>query len=842
MTAGRRTVEVALPMPVDHTFTYAVEGEPPPPGSRVLVPFRRRERIGWVTGPGSGERTEGIRPLLDVLDDEPTVPPDLLELCRWVADYYVAPLGMALRAALPSVLTDASRDYVSLAAPHPSGSELTPRARRLVDALAGRDEPQRVRTLARALDMGSIWPEVRRLKAAGILRHETVPPRDPPVRTRRVVKIARWLPDLAQRDEVFGRAHRQQEAYELLEASGGAVELAHLTGQGGFSRSVITGLEEKELVVVEDEEVLRDPFREVEAPPAPDLTPTPHQARALEALLEAGGAGAFQGDEGGGAPSTDAPAPPTRPVLLHGVTGSGKTLVYIELLRDVVERRGRSAIVLVPEIALTPQTVARFRARFGDRVAVLHSALSDGERYDAWRQLRRGEKRIAVGARSAIFAPLDDLGAIVVDEEHEGSYKQQETPRYHARDLAVMRARAAGAVCVLGSATPSLESWRNAATGKFDLLTLPERVAGGRLPEVRVVDLREERKRRGGARAREGRSEAGTVLSVELVEAVRHRLEKKEQTILLLNRRGYSSFVQCRECGDVRSCVRCAISLTFHRTTRRLVCHHCRHEEPAPERCHRCGSDDLSFRGLGTEQVERVVAETFPGARIARMDVDTTSGKWSHHEILGRVERGEVEILLGTQMIAKGLDFPRVTLVGVVNADVGIHLPDFRASERTFQLLSQVAGRAGRGRLGGEVLVQTSLPEHYAIQAALEHDFEAFARRELAERETPAYPPHVRMANVVVSSPDPDDAARGAEGAVEWLDRWARGRRGRGVERVGPAPSPIERLHGRWRWHFLLRDRSARRLGAACRALAGGFRPRGGDVRMVIDRDPVALL
>ncbi len=833
MTAHRTTVEVALPLPVDHTFTYAVEGDAPAAGSRVLVPFRRRERIGWVTGPGSGERTKGIRPVLDVLDDEPTVPADLLELCRWIADYYVAPLGLALRAALPSVLTDASRDYVSLAGPPASADDVTPRARRLLDALAEREGPQRVRTLGKALDMGSIWPEVRRLKAAGIVRHETVPPRDPPVRTRRVVKIVRWLPDLAEREEVFGRANRQHEAYELLEASGGAVELAHLTGQGGFSRSVITGLEEKELVVVQDEEVLRDPFREMEPPPAPDLSPTPHQARALEALLEAGSAATSE-------------SPP--PFLLHGVTGSGKTLVYIELLREVVERGGRSAIVLVPEIALTPQTVARFRARFGDRVAVLHSALSDGERYDAWRQLRRGEKRIAVGARSAIFAPLDDLGAVVVDEEHEGSYKQQETPRYHARDLAVMRARTAGAICVLGSATPSLESWRNAGTGKFRLLTLPERVAGGRLPDVRIVDLREERRRGSGAKRgpgdgrAEGRSEAGTVLSPVLVEAVRDRLEKKEQTILLLNRRGYSSFVQCRECGDVGSCVHCAISLTFHRTTRRVVCHHCRYEEPAPERCARCGSDDLSFRGLGTEQVERVVAESFPGARIARMDVDTTSGKWSHHEILGRMERGEIEILLGTQMIAKGLDFPRVTLVGVVNADVGIHLPDFRASERTFQLLSQVSGRAGRGPLGGEVLVQTSLPEHYAIQAALEHDFEGFARRELDERKKPTYPPHVRMANVVVSSPDPDAAARGAEEGVRWLDGWMRGGRGRGVERVGPAPSPIERLHGRWRWHFLLRDASAGRLGAACRALAGGYRPRGGDVRMVIDRDPVALL
>jgi len=505
--------------------------------------------------------------------------------------------------------------------------------------------------------------------------------------------------------------------------------------------------------------------------------------------------------------------------------------------------RGGGAIVLVPEISLTPQTVARFRARFGDQVAVLHSALSDGERFDAWRQLRSGRRRIAVGARSALFAPVVDLGVIVVDEEHDGSYKQSEAPRYQARDMAVLRGAQEGALCVLGSATPALESWHNVERGKFRLVSLPDRVGGGSLPPVRVIDLREERKKSkeassGGKGA--ARSEAGLVLTTPLVEAVRDRLRRGEQTILLLNRRGYSSFVQCRECGDVEICPACSISLTYHRGTNRLVCHHCRHEQPAPKRCPRCGSTDLSFRGLGTEQVERVVAEHFPEARLARMDVDTTSGKWSHHEILGRVERREVDILLGTQMIAKGLDFPGVTLVGVVNADVGMHLPDFRATERTFQLLSQVAGRAGRGKLGGEVLIQTALPQHYAIQAATEHDYVPFAARELKERQHPAYPPLVRLVNVVVSSPVPEDAAANAEAAARWLR--TRGTPGLPVEVIGPAPSPIERLHKRWRWHLLLRSVSVKDIGAVARRLQSDFRPRGPDVRIVIDRDPSALL
>ncbi len=839
MTPERPLVEVALPLPIHHTFTYSVEGERPPPGTRVLVPFRRGERIGWITGPGDGEGLSRIRPVLDVLDDEPTVPPDLLRLCRWMADYYVAPLGIVLRSALPSVLTDASRDYVGLVATgeeaptptsdpasrsarDPASRSLTRRERRLVDALSGADGPRRVSTLRKELGMGSIWPEIRGLKRAGVLRHETLPPREPSVRTRRVVRQVRWLEDLAERDEIFGRAHRQREAYELLEASGGKAELAHLTGEAGFSRSVVTGLEEKGLVEVADEEVLRDPFADAPVPEEERHVPTPDQRVVLEALERAvvGGGG--------------------RPFLLHGVTGSGKTLVYVELLRRVVEEEGRSALVLVPEISLTPQTVARFRARFGDRVAVLHSALSDGERYDAWRQLRSGEKRIAVGARSAVFAPVADLGAVVVDEEHDSSYKQSEAPRYHARDLAVMRSAEAGAVCVLGSATPSLESWANAGREKFELLQLPVRVAGRPMPPVRVVDLREESTVR--ASGREGRGEAGVVLSPPLVEAVRERLERAEQVILLLNRRGYSSFVQCRACGHVSECPNCSISLTFHRVTGRIVCHHCRHEEAAPARCPRCGSDELSYRGLGTEQVERIVAETFPGARIARMDVDTTSGKWSHHEILGRVGRGEVDILLGTQMIAKGLDFPGVTLVGVVNADVGIHLPDFRASERTFQLLSQVAGRTGRGERGGEVLIQTSLPDHYAVRAAVEHDYRGFAERELGEREAPSYPPHVRLVNVVLSSPDEEAAAAAAEDAVGWVRGWLARNPGAGLEVVGPAPSPIERLHGRWRWHFLFRGRSVRSVGALSAAFGRGFTPRGADVRVALDRDPVALL
>jgi primosomal protein N' (replication factor Y) len=847
-------IEVALPLPLDQTFTYRAGPDGAPAvGTRVLVPFGRDEKVGWVVGhPDQGPRGRKVRPLLSVLDREPTVSAEILELARWMAAYYVAPLGITLRAASPAVLTDSSRHVLSLVenpvdpgsadrGELPSGGGpggvgagemaaggaggTTRREAAVLEGLRAAAGPRSVRGLRKALDMGSIWPEVRALVARGLIEHEVVPPAPPPVKTRRVVEVVDWVEDLQELEARFGRARRQREAYDWLAAAGGRADLKAVLETGGFSRAVIAGLEERGLVTLRDEEVMRDPFRDQPTGEAPRFTPTPDQARVLEGLVSL----------------LDEDPPP--PALVHGITGSGKTLVYIELLREVVLGRGRSAIVLVPEISLTPQTTRRFREQFGDLVAVLHSGLSDGERYDAWRQLRSGEKRIAVGARSAIFAPLPDLGAVIVDEEHEGTYKQSEAPRYHGRDLAVLRAVRAGALCVLGSATPSLETWSNARSGKYRHFSLPERATGQPLPPVRVVDLREARKTGSAAGGGPGgQGSRGSVLAQPLVEAVADRLTRGEQAILLLNRRGYSAFVQCQECGDVRVCPHCSISLTYHRVTSRVLCHHCRYEEPAPRRCERCGSTDLSFRGLGTEQVERVVSETFPSARVARMDVDTTSGKWAHHEILGRVERKEVDILLGTQMIAKGLDFHSVTLVGVINADVGIHLPDFRASERAYQLLSQVAGRTGRGALGGEVIVQTSLPDHFVIRHAVDHDYEGFARRELSEREDPPYPPHVRLANVILSSPEEERAAKAAEAGARWLRNWATRHRP-DLDVVGPAPSPIERLHGRWRWHFLFRGATPGTVGAAARALMDQYGGQSlGDVRVSLDRDPVALL
>lgn len=749
-------LSIALPLPLFRTFTYEVDdadAERALPGMRAVVPFRNRKQIGVIVG--VDQPREGIKPKrVEALPDSaPVISAAMLELCRWLADYYIVPLGVAIRTALPAALT----------------SHATP-------------EPGR--------------------------------------RTRRVARIARELPSLLQRDELFARAQKQRALFELLESLGGTAPLEHLTEQMKFSPSVLRKLVERELVALSDEIVARDPFstRGLKAPAAHE--PSPAQRAAIGALVT---------------------GKPGEVFLLHGVTGSGKTLVYIELLRRVVLERGQTAIVLVPEIALTPQTVDRFRAVFGDAIAVLHSALSDGERYDEWLALREGRKRIAVGARSAIFAPLDNLGAIVVDEEHESSYKQGETPRYHARETAIVRARNEGAIVVLGSATPSLESWVNASSGKYSLLTLPQRVGEASLPRVDVIDRRDAKLKFADERTPE--DWLHLVISEELESALSDRLRKREQSILLLNRRGYSSFVQCGTCGYVATCPNCSISLTHHRAPERLVCHYCQHTEPLTRACPQCGGTVMRQRGLGTQQVERLIADRFPTARIARMDVDTTSGKWAHAEILDRVGSGDVDILLGTQMIAKGLDFPNVTLVGVVDADVGINLPDFRASERCFQLLSQVAGRAGRGPKGGRVFIQTRVPLHHAVTCAVAHDYHKFVREELAGRATPAYPPTVRLANVVISGLTEAATASCAVQAAGWLHALLRKRPMPGVTIVGPAPCPVDRIKNRWRWHLLIKSEHPAALTRLGRYFLERFPVRKeADLRVTLDRDPVALL
>jgi len=644
----------------------------------------------------------------------------------------------------------------------------------------------------RALLPGALWRVER--------------PTGPAESVEQVVTLAAALPSLLERERAFKRAPKRRAAYEVLEALGGSAPLRHLVARLGLSRSALDGLVAQRLARYADVPRPRDPFAELSSPPPAELTPD--QRRVVAGILA---------------------TPPERPALIQGVTASGKTLVYLEVLRHLVATGG-GAILLVPEIALTPQTVARVRGVFGDQVAVLHSGLSDGERADAWRALRRGERRVAVGPRSAVFAPIPRLAAIVVDEEHEPSYKQATAPRYHARDVALVRARLEGARVLLGSATPSLETLHLAGTGQLARFELPERIGARPLPPVEVVDLRS------AARVPDAR---GVPWTTALDEAVRGALARGEQVILLLNRRGFATYLQCPACGDVRTCGQCAIALTVHRTPPALRCHYCGHEEPIATACRVCGGETQRMKGLGTQQLEHFVGLRFPAARIARMDLDTTSTKWAHHRVLERMAQGQIDILLGTQMIAKGLDFPRVTVVGVVDADTGLHLPDFRAAERTFQLVAQVAGRAGRGPAGGRVYVQTRAPAHHAIRAAAAHSVPQFAAVELPLRAAPnpAYPPHVGVVRFVASHADAARAQQAAERVAAWLRRANAERLAGALSVLGPAPCPIARLQGRWRWHVLAKSAEPRALGRVVRAWRG--RTRG---VVIVDRDPVSLL
>jgi primosomal protein N' (replication factor Y) len=797
---------VALPLPLASPYTYRIPetlGDRVIPGARVVVPVRRRELIGIVTSVDAPAPTAEAREVLAAPDPEPAIPAGLLATGEWIAGYYGAPVGLTFRAMLPAGMWGESRVVAALTgrAPPPGGL-----AGEVVTFLEAKGGEAPVPSVARALKR-SVWDALDRLVRVGAAELRVEPPdTGADAATQRVLALMGEPPTLLERDRIFRRSPRQRGLYEALEGAGGSLQLRHVAAHLGFGETVVRGLVKRGLAAVTRTERLRDPFADAPASPPPSIL-TPAQAEALAAI---------EGLEPGGG------------ALLFGVTGSGKTLVYLEAVRRALAA-DRGAIVLVPEIGLTPQTVSRLRGAFGNQVAVLHSGLSDGERADAWRLLRRGERRVAVGARSAVFAPVAGLGIIVVDEEHEASYKNGESPRYHARDVAAVRARLEGARLVLGSATPSLETMVRAGD-RLRLLRLPERIESRPLPPVELVDLRVAPKVDG----------TGPVAWSEALDsAIVATLARREQALLLLNRRGYAAFLHCPDCGEVWQCPRCSISLTVHTAPAGLRCHYCGHEEPLPWACRQCANPVQMMRGVGTQQIERVLAERYPSARLARMDLDTTSTKWSHQRILARVESGDVDLLLGTQMIAKGLDFPNVTLVGVVDADTGLYLPDFRSAERTFQLLAQVAGRAGRGPKGGRVLVQTRHPEHHALVWAALHDTEGFLAQERRLRESPPYPPATSLVNLIVSGTDDAGTGRRAAELADWcaalVDRY-----GLPITILGPAPCPLARIKDRWRWHVVLKGPSDA-LGRVVRYAARRL-PRGKDVRVVIDRDPTSMM
>ncbi|MEY2465703.1 MAG: hypothetical protein QOD03_224 [Verrucomicrobiota bacterium] len=765
---ARVSLEIALRKEFDYLVPPELVGQVDV-GSRVQVPFGPRKILGCVTALAEESAQTKLKPIIKVIGAQTLVTPKVLQLARWIADYYCCAPETALKSVLPEVVRKEKSGW-------------------------------RERLFVRALPFTGELPKL---------------------------------------------AKRQREIWNIIEERR-EIPLQELLELAETTASTIRRLEDKGLIEITAQISERDPYAREHILPSQPLIVNTAQASALEKIKSAM-------NDAGATPKT------SRTFLLHGVTGSGKTEIYLQAIAHALEQ-GKGAIVLVPEISLTPQTVERFKARFSSGplqtlVAVLHSHLSAGERHDEWHKIRQGRARIVIGARSAIFAPVDPLGLIIVDEEHEHTYKQEESPRYHARDVAIMRGQMEGAPVVLGSATPSLESYFNCRKGKFTLLELPERVDDQKMPRVRVVDMRQTAKKEKGI----------AIFSPQLKEAMTQRLERGEQTILFLNRRGYSSSLQCPLCGFVATCPNCSISLTYHRHEQKLSCHICGHNEKVPAICpnEKCRNPKIRFAGLGTQKVEETLRKLFPKASIRRMDADTMKRKDDYRKTLGDFRTGKIDILIGTQMIAKGLHFPNVTLVGIIYADLALHQPDFRAGERTFQLLTQVAGRAGRGDIEGEVVVQAFTPFHPAIQYARRHDFVGFNEQELEFREQLKYPPFSRVALLTLKGRNEEKVKFSTEHLKRELEKKLLGRAGsplpaargktedgaHGVTRpttfsdliiAGPAPAPLLKAETFYRYQIMLRTRAMSALSQQLAKIIQSL-VLPDDVTLAVDIDPVDL-
>ncbi len=719
-----RVARVVVDLSLDREFDYLVPSalsDALQVGSRVEVPFGRRTVSGYVVSFVEASSFPNLKPIKAMIGKKPLVEENILNLARWIADYYVAPVELAVRTVLPSAVRQTSARFKEV----------------------------------------------------------------------NIVSLTEQASDLEQVAALRRKAAVQGKVIDALAA--GPVPLPELTAKLGAVSAAVRALERKGFVTVGSRVLRRRADAGHEVLPTQPLELMPEQASALELIRQ----------------SVDTGDP--KVVLLFGVTGSGKTEVYLQAI-DHVLKKGQGCIVLVPEISLTPQTVDRFRSRFGDTVAVLHSELSSGERHDEWHRVHEGSARIAIGPRSAVFAPMKNLGLIVVDEEHEHSYKQEEAPRYNARDVAVMRGHREGCAVVLGSATPSLESHSNAQRGKYALARMAHRVDHRQMPGMRIVDMRQEMEK----------ERRLNVLSSDLYEAIRARLDRTEQTILFLNRRGFATSLVCPSCGAVARCENCSVSMTYHKPTHRLLCHICGAGQPVPDCCPNpdCRDPAFKYSGIGTQRVEDVLHKTFPKARIERMDSDTMTKKDSYRKVLNAFRGGQIDILLGTQMIAKGLDFPSVTLVGVIAADLSLHMPDFRAGERTFQLLTQVAGRAGRGDLVGEVIVQTFTPFHPAIQAARTLDYDGFLDQELEYRRELGYPPYGHLVCITLRGAQEElvklTGTTFAKRLQEKLDP--------SVRLGGPTPAPLAKAHGEFRYQLILRAPQTKQITAPLKDVLRDFK------------------
>ena len=833
-------VEVAVPVYVRQTFTYRLPGDMArraAPGCRVLVPFGKKYLTAFIVDVHESLAAEvdeaDLKDVEELLDESPIITSEVLGLTHWVADYYFAPWGECLRAALPAGATSISEQVLSLTR---AGRETLDRGRderhpsstqQALEILAG-DGTIPARQFERELPKSRAATLIRKLEREGLISvSQRIAETRMKPKLQNVVRLTdqwsvvsgqlpvepvqRSKPGKRERPREKPLNEKQLRVVEVLRSAKDGVPFSELLDSGGVSSSVVRTLEKRGVVEVFAREVRRDPLAAFEPEAGDEITLNGEQQQALDqiiARLDAREYAAF---------------------LLHGVTASGKTEIYIRAMREAV-RRGMTTLMLVPEISLTPVFSRRLKAQFGDAVAILHSSLSEGERGDEWRRIRDGDARVVIGTRSAVFAPLENIGLVIVDEEHDGSYKQDETPRYHGRDTAIVRASRSRAVVILGSATPSIESYHNAHAGKYTYLRLQTRYGDRALAEVLTVDMREVFKRHGKAQ----------ILSDELKSAIAETHARGEQAMILLNRRGFSSFLLCRSCGLAIQCPNCDVTLTYHRYNASLQCHYCGYIRPVPRVCDACEGEYIHYVGLGTEQLEAMLKELFPEMNIARLDRDTTRRRGSFEQIIMEFAGGGIDLLVGTQMIAKGHDFHNVTLVGVVSVDVGLALPDFRAAERTFQLLTQVAGRAGRGERPGRVIIQTYHPEHYSLTCAREQNYEEFYKREIVFRRTMHYPPFTALINVLIHDKD-YDRANGT--ALAFARELREAGKESSMRVLGPAPAAISRIKGEYRFQVLIKARSRARARAALDVAMDRVAADGHSLRSIsIEVDPMNLM
>jgi len=816
-------VEVALPLPLKQTFTYRLPvglQENVKIGARLLVPFGKRQLTGYAVALHASLSPEleidpaTLKDAIELLDAEPLLTAEIVRLTQWAADYYSASWGEMLKAALPAGINASVEQIYAITAKGRDellkiSSSNTGKVQVLRFLSANGETPNR--ELAAKFGASHSSRALRELVKEGwaSIFHRTLTSQVKPKRRKAVRLLAPEFHKVDQNQKPF--TETQTRIIDIVLEAGGEIVFTDLIERADVGASPIQTLVKRGVLEVFIQEVNRDPLQNAVLPDLLGLTLTSEQTSVLSEIRKWIETEKYQA------------------FLLHGVTGSGKTEVYIRAMQTALER-GKSALMMVPEIALTPVFSRRLRAVFGDAVAILHSNLSTGERFDEWRRLRSGKARIAIGTRSAIFAPLQNIGLIIVDEEHDGSYRQSEMPFYHGRDIAIVRANFANAVIVLGSATPALETFHNARSGKYKYLTLPNRIGNRPLARAELVDMR-------GVFKTIGKD---SIFAPELLEAIEETHSKGEQSIILLNRRGFSSFVLCRTCGETIRCKNCDITLTFHKRDAKLVCHYCNHRERVPRVCPMCESKFLFFLGEGTEQVEDILRRKFSNLRIARVDRDSTRRKHELENTLSAFSEGKLDMLVGTQMLAKGHDFHNVTLVGVISVDAGLGLPDFRSAERTFQLLTQVAGRAGRGHLQGRVLIQTFYPEHYALRHAGTQNYDEFYNEEIRFRKNLNYPPFVALASLLIKHQNYNYAFDHAVILRECLEK-VNGEKNCII--LGPAPAPLARLKGEYRLQILVKARNRRHLRETLDFALAEAQEKFCDLRIVyVEIDPVNLL